>query len=597
MATLTVNTTLANDAVTNAKLANMAAATVKGRRVSGAGDPDDLNADGVSEILDTATDPFVRTSNLPAASGDVVGPASATDNAIARYNTTTGKLIKDSTVLVDNNGKVGPVDAVDFDTTPTTTAAAARLIWDATEGTVKVGLSGGNVTALLGTDLHVLAYNNTGSSIAKGKVVRVNGSSGTRLTIALAQGDGDPNSADTIGLTAEAIGINASGYIITRGIIRAVNTNAFTEGDTLYVSPTTAGEITNTKPSAPDHMVRVGYVIKKAGIADGIIYVDPLNGFEINELHDVRITTPATNTVGLFWNAVDSVWENKSATDARTALGLGTLATQSGTFSGTSSGTNTGDQTITLTGNVTGSGTGSFATTIANDAVTYAKMQNVSATDRLLGRASAGAGDVEEITCTAAGRALLDDADAAAQRTTLSLVPGVDVQAYDAELAAIAGLVSAADTVPQFTGSGTAQLVTLKQGTEAAYTGTITWTGTAPSGTANIRQYYCQIGNMVTWSINLNYSTAGTGITNMSLTFPTEFPTPDIPTGFTGANARIFGSDPLRLITSLTGTVVVSNGLMISRNAADNGFVIAPTGTFTSGNYNTFILSGQYFTS
>lgn len=53
------------------------------------------------------------------------------------------------------------------------------------------------------------------------------------------------------------------------------------------------------------------------------------------------------------------------AAAGRTALGLGTLATQSGTFSGTSSGTNTGDQTITLTGDVTGSGTGSFAATLA----------------------------------------------------------------------------------------------------------------------------------------------------------------------------------------------------------------------------------------
>jgi len=58
---------------------------------------------------------------------------------------------------------------------------------------------------------------------------------------------------------------------------------------------------------------------------------------------------------------------------------------------------------------------------LADDAVTYAKMQNVSATDRLLGRATAGAGNVEEIACTAAGRALIDDADAAAQRTTLGL--------------------------------------------------------------------------------------------------------------------------------------------------------------------------------
>jgi hypothetical protein len=60
---------------------------------------------------------------------------------------------------------------------------------------------------------------------------------------------------------------------------------------------------------------------------------------------------------------------------------------------------------------------------IQNDAVTYAKLQNVSATDRLLGRSSAGAGDVEEITCTAFGRSLIDDADAAAARTTLGVQP------------------------------------------------------------------------------------------------------------------------------------------------------------------------------
>jgi hypothetical protein len=64
----------------------------------------------------------------------------------------------------------------------------------------------------------------------------------------------------------------------------------------------------------------------------------------------------------------------------RTALGLGTLATATGTwtngstFSGTSSGTNTGDQTIQLTGDVTGIGTGTFAATISNAAVTEAKI-------------------------------------------------------------------------------------------------------------------------------------------------------------------------------------------------------------------------------
>ena len=58
---------------------------------------------------------------------------------------------------------------------------------------------------------------------------------------------------------------------------------------------------------------------------------------------------------------------------------------------------------------------------IADQAVTYAKIQNVSATDKILGRSTAGAGTIEEIDCTAAGRAILDDANAAAQRTTLGI--------------------------------------------------------------------------------------------------------------------------------------------------------------------------------
>lgn len=58
---------------------------------------------------------------------------------------------------------------------------------------------------------------------------------------------------------------------------------------------------------------------------------------------------------------------------------------------------------------------------VAADAITYEKLQNTATTDVVLGRSSAGGGVIQEIAVTAAGRALIDDTDAAAQRTTLGL--------------------------------------------------------------------------------------------------------------------------------------------------------------------------------
>jgi hypothetical protein len=147
-------------------------------------------------------------------------------------------------------------------------------------------------------------------------------------------------------------------------------------------------------------------------------------------------------------------------------------------------------------------------------------------------------------------------------------------------------------------GLGTAALLAGVSGTEVAYSGTPSWTfgaGNAPSSTANLRQFYTQIGNGVIWQISLTYATTGTAVTNVSLTFPTEFPTPAIPTGFTGASVKLY-SALLRLNPTPSGTPVAANLFSINRNAANTGFEISGV-AFTSGSYRTFIFTGSYFTA
>lgn len=101
--------------------------------------------------------------------------------------------------------------------------------------------------------------------------------------------------------------------------------------------------------------------------------------------------------------------------------------------------------------------------TIDAATITYAMIQNVSATDKLLGRSTAGAGSVEEIACTAAGRALIDDVDASAQRTTLGL--GTMATANTSDYLALTGGTVAGQLVVAHPGaSGDALRVTLSNG-------------------------------------------------------------------------------------------------------------------------------------
>lgn len=272
--------------------------------------------------VDSAETTGMKWTAPSGSGGDVVGPASSTDNAFARFDSTTGKLLQNSTATLNDVG-LASLDGVQFATTPTSTVGQAKAVWDTTNSCLSIGLNA-SVNALVGTDSHVQVYNESASTMTVMQVVRQSGSSGTRLSVELAMANTDANSANSIGVVAQTIASNAQGFIQTAGLLQGVNTNAFNEGDTLWLSPTTAGLITNVRPTAPNHSVRIGYCIKKAGGA-GIILIDILNGFEIGELHDVVITEPVSDNSFLTYDTASSVWINEAPSAARSSIGLGSV--------------------------------------------------------------------------------------------------------------------------------------------------------------------------------------------------------------------------------------------------------------------------------
>jgi hypothetical protein len=284
--------------------------------------------------------------------GDVTGPASSTDNAITRFDGTTGKIIQNSTATLSDAGGIS-ADTLAISTTPTGAGGTGIFRYDAGEKVPEVGIDG--ITLKIGVQEYVRVYNSTASTLTKGQVVYINGAQGNRVSVALSDASSQSTSAGTIGFVAQSITAGSEGFVQTSGPMYSLNTIGLTAGALLFLSET-AGEWTATEPTAPAHGVRLGYV-ERVHATVGSVFIKINDGYELGELHNV--SDGVTGAIAfLVKNASTNLWESKNAADSRTALGLGSLATQSGTFSGTSSGTNTGNVTlaaelssiITLTG-------------------------------------------------------------------------------------------------------------------------------------------------------------------------------------------------------------------------------------------------------
>jgi hypothetical protein len=190
-----------------------------------------------------------------------------------------------------------------------TADVAGKMVWNAAEGTMDLCLNA-NVTLQVGQEHNKLCRNVSGVSITDGAVVRVVGSSGTHLTVALADASDESTSAGTYGVVTETIANNASGYVTLFGVVRGINTSGIPEGSLLYLSET-AGGFTHIAPAPPAHRVIVGYCIKSSAGA-GEIYVKVDNGYELNELHDVLFTSLADGDF-VRRDAAAGLWRNSKS--------------------------------------------------------------------------------------------------------------------------------------------------------------------------------------------------------------------------------------------------------------------------------------------
>ena len=190
---------------------------------------------------------------------------------------------------------VSSVASADGSVTVVDTAGAVDL-------SVAVAASTTNVVALV--------RNTTGATLTKGTAVYISGATGQNPTVSKALATSDSTSAQTLGLMTADLANNSTGYVTIIGLITNIDTSAYTDGEQLYLSPTTAGTLTATKPYAPQHLVYAA-VVEHTHPTQGKLFVKVQNGYELDELHDVSAQSPTTGQT-LVWNGSTSLWEKNT---------------------------------------------------------------------------------------------------------------------------------------------------------------------------------------------------------------------------------------------------------------------------------------------
>jgi hypothetical protein len=157
-----------------------------------------------------------------------------------------------------------------------------------------------------------LVKNDSGTTLSKGTVVYTSGANGTNILVKPAYSASDLYSSQTLGFLETQLAPNGIGYAINNGLITGINTSAANAGDPVWLSAS-AGLVIygfDNEPKAPQHLVYLG-VVTRSNTNNGEIFVHVSNGWEIGELHNVRITSASANHI-LNYNAASAIWINEN---------------------------------------------------------------------------------------------------------------------------------------------------------------------------------------------------------------------------------------------------------------------------------------------
>lgn len=149
-----------------------------------------------------------------------------------------------------------------------------RMSWNAVDETVDLWLANG-VILQIGQEWYARVSNTTGVTIPNGAVVGFAGATSNALSVAPYLADGASPSLYVLGvMTHDLEDSGDRGYCTVWGFVRDLDTSAFNMGDVLYASPTTAGGLTNVKPTAPNNVIPVAACLVSDATA-GVIFVRP----------------------------------------------------------------------------------------------------------------------------------------------------------------------------------------------------------------------------------------------------------------------------------------------------------------------------------